>query len=106
MKNKHYTHLSDSIIIGYIDHLDVVHSQIQSTDSHLSHNDLYGKVLKGWVWSFRRNIEFSIYARGLTLEDYDLVRRHLSKKYKIQFYDNGHYDVNFFDKKLKEESEL
>jgi hypothetical protein len=104
--NGYYTKLRNSRIIGYIDHLDSVQSRSFGIDDRLesvTHEDLFGKVLKGWRWDYDRGLEFSIYASGLSDEDFELIRNHLEKKYKIPFYENGYHDVDFFCKKMDEE---
>ncbi len=69
-----------------------------------THYDLYGNVLKGWRWNFDRCIDWSVYSNGnLEDGDFDLVREHLRRKYKIYFYENRYHDLEFFNRKLKEE---
>lgn len=105
--NGYFTRLRDTYIIGYIDHLDVVHSESYCFDEHYvsmpTHDELFGKVLKGWRWSFNNCLDFSLFAQNVDAEDCDRVRQHLTKKYKIPFRPNGYHDINYFIKKMKEE---
>ena len=109
MRKDHYIRLRDSVIVGYVDHMDVVHSYqyVRREDdldpSPPTHEDLWGKVLKGWRWDFDNGIDWSVFAQNLDEGDGDRVREHLERKYKIPFYSNGFHDVQFFVKKLEEE---
>ena len=68
-----------------------------------THEDLWGKVLKGWRWDYDRGLDWSVFADNLDDGDGDLVRDHLTRKYKIPFYSNGYHDVQFFVKQLEKE---
>ena len=106
-----YTKLRWSYIVGYIDHLDVVHSRIFSLiredegDEIKTHYDIFGMVLKGWRWDFDRGLDATIGDKNLDREDYDRIREHLTEYYDIPFYANGFHDVNFFCTKMDEEGE-
>lgn len=110
MRKDHYTQLKDSVLVGYVDHLDVVHcyQYIRSEDDSYSggpptHEDQFGKVLKGWRWDFDRGLDWSVFAKNLDEGDGDRVKDFLTRKYKIPFYANGFHDVQFFVEKLEEE---
>ena len=107
-----YTKLRWSYIVGYVDHLDVVHSEIfplfpedGSFDDigTKTHYDLFGMVLKGWRWNYDRGLDATIGDKNLDREDYDRIREHLTDRYDIPFYSNGYHDVQFFCKKMDEE---
>ena len=106
-KNGKYTKLRWSYIVGYVDHLDVVHSRIFRFDNSLSgiktHYDVFGLRLKGWRWDYDRGLEATIGDKNLDSEDYDKIREHLTYEYDIPFYSNGFHDVEFFCKKMDEE---
>lgn len=106
-----YTKLRWSYIVGYVDHLDVVHSEIFSMlreddfDSIKTHYDIFGVVLKGWRWDYDRGLDATIGDKNLDSEDYDRIREHLTYKYDIPFYENGFHDVQFFCQKMDEEEQ-
>lgn len=106
MKNKKYfIDLRHSIIIGYVDGYDAVHSTKIYWDDYTgqTHEDMFGPCLKGWRWDFTNGIEFSILCGRLDPEDAYLVRSHLTNRYDIPFYENGYHDVEFFCKMMDKE---
>jgi hypothetical protein len=105
-KLKKYTKLYHSIIVGYVDENDVVHSTQLDEFSDKTHIDIFGKKLKGFRWSFQHSIEFSVYAGNVSFDEIDLIRNHLTSKYGIQWWENGYHDLDHFIKMLdKEKSE-
>lgn len=110
--NGKYTKLRWSYIVGYVDHLDVVHSELFSllhddgfvVNEIKTHYDIFGMVLKGWRWDFNKGCEATLGDR-LEHEDWIKVREHLTEKYDIPFYENGYHDVQFFCKKMDEEEQ-
>jgi hypothetical protein len=113
MRKDYYTRLRHSYIVGYIDYLDIVHSEIfcyldddDNYDSIKTHNELFGKVLKGFRWDYDNCLNWSNYSGVTTSEDRDLIRNHLTSKYKIPFYENGYHDVKYFCKMMNEEENI
>ena len=107
--NKYFTRLTHTQIIGYIDHLDVVYSESfcylnEENDNYKTHEELFGKKLKRWRWDYDKCFSYDFYG-DLTKYDYDLIREHLTNKYRIPFYENGYHDVEFFTKMINSEKE-
>ena len=106
-----YTKLRWSYIVGYVDHLDVVHSEIFSLlhedgfDEIKTHYDIFGMVLKGWRWDFDKGLDATIGDKNLDREDYERIREHLTDRYDIPFYSNGFHDVMLMCQKMDEEEQ-
>ena len=110
MKNNegYYTRLRHSYVVGYIDYLDAVHSQIfcYLDDDYVStktHEELFGKVLKRWRWDYDRGLDWSDFADVQNGEEYDLILNHLTDRYNIPFYENGYHDVQYFCEMMDKE---
>ncbi|MDD5649111.1 MAG: hypothetical protein PHF86_01650 [Candidatus Nanoarchaeia archaeon] len=108
-KDGFYTKLRYTIIIGYVDYLDAVHSLSfyygdGNNDSFdKTHEELFGKVLKGWRWDYDKGLNWSNSAGITSGEDYELIVNHLTQNYRIPFYENGYHDVQYFCKMMDEE---
>lgn len=88
-----YQKLMNCTIIGYIDYLGVVHSvRFNTKRGRGTHTDIWGKVLKGWDWDYNNCLDSSIYRHNFDKEDWEKVRKHLTKKYGVQWQPNGYHD--------------
>jgi|ADurb_Cas_01_Slu_FD_contig_31_2973174_length_1056_multi_6_in_0_out_0_2 hypothetical protein len=94
----YWTDLRHSVIIGYIDGYDAVHSVLILFKDYVgqTHEDMFGPCLKGWRWDYDRSLDFSILCGKLDPEDSDRVRDYLTNTYGIPWYSNGYHDVQFF----------
>ena len=100
-----YQKLRNCTIIGYIDYLGAVHSvRFNTIRGRGTHSDIWGKVQKGWDWDYNSGIDFSIYRHQFDKEDWDKIRRHLTKKYGVQWNENGSHDCDYIDKMVEKES--
>ena len=109
--NGKYTKLRWSYIVGYVDHLDVVHSELfplfseDGFDEIKTHYDIFGMVLKGWRWDYDKGLDATIGDKNLDREDYERIREHLTDRYDIPFYSNGFHDVMLMCQKMDEEEQ-
>lgn len=93
-------------IIGIIDAYDAVDSVFVALDSNDSrfHDDLFPmKSHKRWRWCFSECFSNSVLGEPLTEEDEDKVMRHITKKYGIKFWENGHHDIDHFISKMSKD---
>jgi len=102
----YWTDLRYSVIIGYIDGYDAVHSILISGKNYIgqTHEDMFGPCLRGWRWDYDRGMDFSILCSNIDFDDADSIRNHLTDRYRIPFYDNGYHDVQFFVKMMNSEN--
>jgi len=92
---------TDGFIVGVVDHLDVVYSKFGmfSETTEIAHaRDLPNAFCK-WRWDFDRNIYYLL-ADKPTPTQFDFIRRHLTRKYNIRFWENGHFDIDDFISKM------
>lgn len=93
-------------IVGVIDSYDAVHSQhVPLEEGPAFHDDLFPmQTHKRWRWTFCDCFSVSVLGDKLTDEDYDLVMAHMTKKYGIKFWENGHHDIDNFISKMSKEN--
>lgn len=87
--------------MGVIDSYDAVHSEFTG-DNVKFHAERWPRVTHcRWRWSFDK----SIYCVGekLTLEQYDLVMAHLTKRFGLLWWENGHHDIDHFLAQMEKE---
>ena len=93
-------------IVGIIDSNDAVHSTflpLYSRNKCATHGDLYpNQTHCRWRWSFDRGIE-TFRGDSYTSEELDKIQRHMNRKYRIKFWENGHHDIDYFIKQLERE---
>lgn len=99
-----FNELQKGFIVGIIDNYGAVHSKFVKTNDDLSHESLFpSKIFKRWRWTYHNSLEKSVLSSDFDIEDWDKVERHITKKYRIKFWDNGYHDLDYFNKKLKGE---
>jgi hypothetical protein len=97
-----FTELRFTCITGIIDAYDAVHS-VHSSKSIPCHGEHWPFAKHGrWRWTFDKSI-WCIGEDRLNSEQYLLVEQHITKKYGIRFWDNGHNDIDHFLAQLKAE---
>lgn len=90
-------------IVGVVDAYDAVHSIFVPLDSDRSlfHEDHFPtQSHKRWRWCYSNCFSKSVLVEPLSEEDYDRIMRHITKKYGIKFWSNGHHDINYFMSKM------
>jgi hypothetical protein len=96
-----YTRLREGNIVGIIDHLDCIHSEY--TKEVVCHEEFWASGFVRWRWNYDDGIWWIGSETRPNEEQCDAIRNHLTKKYGIKWWDNGYHDLDFFQKKLKEE---
>lgn len=108
MKQNKFDILRKSIIIGFIDSYDAVHSYqyIIPDDGDMNipvHSDLFGvQCSRRWRWDYNDCINYTggNMQQDWTDTDFDSIRNHLTKNYGIKFWDNGYHDIDYFMSKM------
>jgi hypothetical protein len=91
-------------IIGIVDYRGAVHSEF--TKEVKCHDDFwYFRARVQWRWNWSESIFVAGEREKPNEEEYDAIRRHLSKKYGIKWYANGSHDIEDMMKKWKKERE-
>lgn len=92
-------------IVGVIDAYGAVHSEfVELGEKDPFHSDLFpSNFFKRWRWSYDKGLTESVLSSSFDVEDWDKVQRHVIKKYRIKFWDNGHHDINFFMEMMEKE---
>jgi len=99
-----FTNLRKGYVIGIIDYYGCVHSKFFKLNEEHSHgNTFQGSSFKRWRWYAYKDIQISPFSSTFDIEEIDKVRRHLTKKYRIKFTENGAPDLQFFKRKVEEE---
>ena len=55
-----------------------------------------------WRWCDRESIWWITSECRPNDEQYDAIQRHITKKYGLPFWENGHHDLDFLSAKLRE----
>jgi hypothetical protein len=85
--------LTDNIV-GIIDSYGAVHS-INTGEDVENHDTQWPctNVCK-WRWSHRQSIWWILSDHKPDIEQQDAIMRHLTRKYGIKWWDNGHHDID------------
>ena len=90
---------TENNIVGIIDNYDCVHSVMVSHDDDQFHSSHFSQQTnRKWRWSWDRSVETNWSITSLTKEDRMMIREHLTKKYDIPFWENGHHDIQYMKK--------
>ena len=81
-------------ILGCIDAHGAVHSAFtgERMGHHSDHFPMQTHRL--WRWNHDKSIHWLTDERKLDLEETEAVRRHLSRKYGLRWWDNGFHDID------------
>ena len=96
-------------IVGVIDAYGSVSSKFVKlgVDASCMHGDIFpGNYFKLWRWSFDNSIERSPMSSEFDIEDWDKIKRHITKKYRIRFWDNGYHDIDYFIEMAEKEEKV
>ena len=108
----YWNDLSDSDIIGVIKSDGTVESVYVpfDPDNWGIPDDLYhskhwptNKHYIRWRWNFDRSVHFFRMDTRPTSENWITIGRHLTKRFSIPFWENGHHDLDFFKERFAEE---
>jgi len=79
-------------ILGVVDSYGAVHSEYITSETKC-HEDLWPGVTHCcWRWNHNNSV-FCIFGKP-SEEDFDKIQRHLSRKYGLKWWDNGHHDID------------
>lgn len=80
-------------ILGVVDSYGAVHSEFTG-DRVAFHEEFFTKTHCQWRWSHDKSIWWITGEHRPTEEQEDAIQRHLTKKYRLQWWDNGHHDID------------
>lgn len=91
-------------ICGIIDSRGAVHSiSNQNGEGLLFHHNFGMHWNKGFRWCFNGGLTSSVINdENFNIGDLDKIERHLTRKYGIEFWENGYHNINQFKKQLKD----
>ena len=104
-----FNELHSGWIVGIIDSYGAVHSKFCPLhDGGLkSHEELFhSNIMKRWRWSYSDGVSNSCLSTRLDVEEWDKVFRHITRKFRIPFWDNGYHDIDFFMARMDEEDKI
>lgn len=91
-------------IVGIIDQYGAVHSKVVKDIAEENHGSCFPcRCFHRWRWGYQSGLKKSMLSSEFTDEDWDKIRRHLTKKYTIKFWDNGYHDIDDIMKRFKDE---
>lgn len=91
-----FTELQFGSIIGIVDAYGAVHHKYTECGNPQMHHELWpGQNHCCWRWSYSQNIWW-IGSNKPNEEQFDAIQRALTKHYGIQWWDNGHFDIDHF----------
>lgn len=101
-KPKPFTKLRFGNVIGIIDSYGAVHSLFTKD---VENHSLYWPATNcvKWRWSFSQGIWWITRETAPDSVQFDAIQRHLSRKYGLKWWDNGHHDIDHFRAQLKKE---
>lgn len=91
-------------ILGVVDSYDVVDSKLTEELEH--HADFWPSITHcRWRWDYSTGLHWFLSISKPTTEQMDLIRNHLTKKYGIEWQENGYHDWNYILDKLEPEDD-
>jgi hypothetical protein len=94
--------LRDGHILGIVDSYGAVHSVF--TGSIAFHAEHFPQTHHcQWRWNEDKSINWISAERKPDAEQMDAIRRHLTKRYGLRWWDNGHHDIDHLQAKWREE---
>lgn len=91
-------------IIGIVDAHGVVHSEFTGTE--IKQHDLFPTAQCRWRWNHDKSIHWFMLECRPTEPQYDDIQAHLTKKYGLRWWKNGHHDIDHLLAKCEEEEKL
>jgi hypothetical protein len=91
-------------ILGVVDSYGAVHS-VFTGDSVRFHAEYFPQHHCQWRWDFEGGISWISEEIKPDAEEMESIRWHLTKRYGLQWWENGHHDINHLQKKWIEETE-
>lgn len=90
-------------IVGVVDSYGAVHSVF--TKDEIEHHDHHFPSITHcrWRWNHRESIYWCIGSDKPTEEEYAFIQMHLTKKYGLEWWENGHHDIQHLMKKAGHE---
>ena len=99
--------LRSGTIVGIVDSYDAVHSKLFPLNypiSDMFHESIFGtKGHCAWRWSFEDCITWITPEMKPNAEQYDSIQRHLTRRYGLKWWENGHHDIDDFLRHLEME---
>lgn len=99
--------ISQGFIIGVVTSLDVVESKFTGEEV-AQHGDFWESTnhYKKWRWSSDESLHWFLPDHKPNIEQAQFVRDHLTKKYGIKWFANGHHDCHDLDIKHRKLQKL
>jgi hypothetical protein len=94
-----WTELRNGQIIGMVDERDAVDSRYVSRDnfSRISHAVLWPTRKNGlWRWDFNAGLTAFVPECAPSSEQWEVITRHITKQYGIEWWENGYHDLDQF----------
>ena len=88
-------------IIGVVDHLDAVHSIYTGED--IRQHDMLPQAQCRWRWNHSKSIHWFTLESKPTEEQFVLIQTHLTKKFGLLWWENGHHDIDHLLARCAEE---
>lgn len=93
-------------IIGVIDAYGAVHSEF--TGDEVKTHELLNKANRNahcrWRWNHRESLHWFTLESKPTEEQMEVIRAHLTKKFGLLWWENGHHDIDHLLAKCSEET--
>lgn len=106
--NKKWQTLRWATIVGIIDSYGAVHSKMfpfETPVSDLFHESVFGaKGHCAWRWTFDQSVSWITAEMQPDEEQFVAIQNHLTKKYNLKWWENGHFDIDHFLENLKKET--
>lgn len=83
-------------IIGVVTSQGEVRSVCVDFEKAKMHGDYFANFphAKRWRWDWTKSLRWSFGSEKPDAEESESVRRHITRKYGIQWWDNGHHDID------------
>lgn len=80
-------------VCGIIDQHGAVDSRLSPMGKGLlRHEDIWPMKLAG-KWRWNHNCSIHCFCDTLSPDEYEAIRTHLSKRYGLEWWENGHHDI-------------
>jgi hypothetical protein len=91
-------------ILGVIDAYGAVHSVFTGDEIEYHSEHFPQQTHRLWRWNDNRSIHWFTSEGKLNGEEYEAVQRHLTKRYGIKWWENGHHDIDHLQTRAEAES--